>query len=90
MLNYAYWPKSNDLYIGGNSLSTEYNYIQIILSKWNGKDYWQSDSEINTALQGLRIGFVVTDYYFDSNDYSNPQKININDQIQFYTLSGMT
>ena len=45
-LNYA---------IGGNSLSSEYNYIHIVLTKWTGQSYWKSDDEIPMFASNIEI-----------------------------------
>ena len=67
---------SLDYSVGGNYFSTEYNHIQIEISKWSGYSYCKSESEINSSIEISKIGVAMTDYYFDSNDYSNPIKIN--------------
>ena len=36
------------------------------------------------------MSFAVSDYYFDSSDYSSPQKININDNLSYKMASGFT
>ena len=81
---------STDMYIGGMGLSTEYNYIKITLSRWSGKSTCKSSTEIDTALSGLSLRLGMTDYYFDSEDYSNPVKIFVNADLSYYTLKGMT
>ena len=36
------------------------------------------------------MGFSMADYYFDSDDYSTPLKINVNDELKFWAVSGVT
>ena len=38
----------------------------------------------------MKLGLTITDYYFDSNDYSNPVKINISTNNKFYLASSLT
>ena len=89
-LNNSYWTDSSSLYIGGNSLSTEYNYVQITLNKWSGSQSCKSSTIIDAALTDLSLTFAISDYYFDTSDYSSPQKININSDYKYYTVPGLT
>ena len=46
----------------------------------------QPTSTINAALQtNMRIELIMTDYYFDTNDYDNPVKISRQNDL-FFTL----
>ena len=36
------------------------------------------------------MNLAITDYYFDSSDYSSPQKININDNLSYKMTSGFS
>ena len=65
------WPTNSSLFIGGNYFSTNYNYIQILITKWKSQPYWKSDADINAAMKSIIFGIASTDYLFDSNDYSN-------------------
>ena len=65
-------------------------YVQILLSKWTDQSYCKSDSEISKALTSIGMGFSMADYYFDSDDYSTPLKINVNDELKFWAVSGIT
>ena len=69
---------TTDIFIGGGFSSSEYNYIQVSLLRWKNQSYWKSASQINDAINSLQIGVAFSEYYFDSNDYSNPIKINVN------------
>ena len=68
----------------------EYNYFQITVSKWSGKPTCQSSDTIDKVLSDVKIGVAITDYYFDSDDYSSPLKINVNDALRFHLLNGYT
>ena len=81
------YANTTDLIIGGNFLSMEYNYFKIILSRWSGQFYCKSTDEINKAINKLSIGIGLIDYYFDSNDYSNPIKLNLNMDDEFPLVS---
>ena len=89
-MDQGYWTNITDMYIGGNLLSSEYNYVEITLTRWNGKSTWKTSTEIDTALGSIALGFLLTDYYFDSSDYSSPIKININDWFKFWGQKGVT
>ena len=78
-MDQGYCTNVTDMYIGGNRLSSEFNYVEITLTRWNGKPTCKTSSQIDTALGSIAIGFLLTDYYFDSNDYSSTIKINISD-----------
>ena len=53
------------------------------IKRWKGQSYCKSTSQINDAMTKLSLGFGVTEYYFDSSDYSNPIKLNVNTVNQF-------
>ena len=67
-----------DFKIGGNYFSSEYNWINIQILTWKGKTIWKSTTEINKAIKTLSIGVGIMEYFFDSNDYVSPVKLNIN------------
>ena len=69
---------TTDITIGGNFLSNEYNYFKVTISRWSGQYYCKSTDEINKAINSLSIGVGLIDYYFDSSDYSNPVRLNLN------------
>ena len=75
--------------IGGNSLSSEYNYIHIVLQKWSGQSYCKSDNNITAALKNLKIGVALTDYYFDGDNYDNPLQINPATGYEYIPISSM-
>ena len=77
------WTQSLDYAIGGNSLSAEYNYISISISKCSAQSYWKSDAEIYSALGSAKIGVAITDYYFDSNNYDNPIQMNPSSNFEY-------
>ena len=81
--NITIWPNTTELYIGGTFYSSEYNYISMSIKRWKGQSYCKSTSQINDAMTKLSLGFGVTEYYFDSSDYSNPIKLNVNTVNQF-------
>ena len=83
------WTQSLDYAIGGNFLSTEYNYISISISKCSAQSYWKSDAEIFNALGSAKIGVALTDYYFDSNNYDDPIQINPSTNFEYAPTTSM-
>ena len=83
------WTHSLDYAIGGNFLSTEYNYISISISKCSAQSYWKSDAEIYSALGSVKIGVALTDYYFDSNNYDNPIQMNPSSNLEYAQTASM-
>ena len=81
---------STDFTIGGNYFSTEFNYMEVILIRCQGKPYCKSEAEINDAINKLSLGVAITDYYFDSSDYTNSVKTNINNGLQYSLMSSFT
>ena len=75
--------------VGGNSLSSEYNYIHIVLNKWTGQSYCQTDAAITAALNNLKIGVAMTDYFFDGDNYNNPLQINPATGYEYIPISSM-
>ena len=59
------------------------------ISKWTGSS-WKSDAEIDNATNLIEANFIVSDYYFDSNDYSTPVKTSYNDRFTFYGVQGIS
>ena len=83
------WTQSLDYAIGGNFLSTEYNYISISISKCSAQSYWKSDAEIYSALGSVKIGVALADYYFDSNNYENPIQANPSTNFEYAPTTSM-
>ena len=83
------WTQSLNYAIGGNSLSTEYNYISISISKCSAQSYWKSDDEIYKALRTAKIGVALTDYYFESNNYDNPIQMNPSTNFEYAPTASM-
>ena len=81
------WTDSLNYAIGGNSLSSEYNYIHIVLSKWTGQTYCKPDDEITAALNKIKIGVAMTDYFFDGDNYDNPILINPSTGYEYTPVS---
>ena len=81
---------STDFTIGGNYFSTEFNFMEVILRRCQGKPYCKSEDEINDAIKKLSLGVAITDYYFDSSDYTNPVKTNINTGLQYSLMDSFT
>ena len=67
-----------------------YNYILITIDKWSGSPTCQSSSYIDSLIDSLEVNFIISDYYFDLNDYSNPIKSTYNDRLNYYGVRGIT
>ena len=71
-------------------MSKERDRILISISKWVGLSTWKSDAEIEAVLSSMFVGFAITDYFFDIDDYSSPLKVNFRSDFTFYPASGFT
>ena len=67
-----------------------YNYVYLTIEKWSGSTSCQDSDTIDFLVDYLQADFIITDYYFDPNDYSNPVKNTYNDKLKFYGVSGIT
>ena len=74
----------------GNLLSQERDYIFISISKWTGLPTCKTDAEIEGVLNSMTIAFAITDYFFDTDDYSSPLKVNFRNDIIFTPVSGLS
>ena len=83
------WTQTLDYYVGGNYLSTEYNYIEIILQKWSGMSYWKSSAEIDSIINQMKIGIAFTNYFFDSDDYNDPIKIDYMNDYEAWMVGSL-
>ena len=88
-MNATYCIQEDDIKVGGNLLGTEYSYIEIDISQWQSGSC-QSTTDIDNAAQLYKIGTAVSRYYFDSNDYENPLKVNLLTGDRWSLLPGYT
>ena len=70
-------------------MSQERDYISINISKWTGLPSCKNDAEIERALSSMVVAFGITDYFFDTDDYTSPLKMNFRNDINFYPASGL-
>ena len=78
------WIDQDDFLLGGSDISDEYNYISIQLSKWTNQSYCQNQTEIDSKISELTVHFGITSYFFDIEDYEDPLKIFIDDDIYLF------
>ena len=88
-MGYANWTKTLDYFVGGNYLSTEYNYIEISLQKWSGLSYWKSSTEIDSIINQMKIGIAFTNYFFDSDNYNDPIKIDYTNDYEAWLVGSL-
>ena len=60
------------------------------ISKCTGLPTWRTDAEINSVLNSMFVGFAITDYFFDIDDYTSPLKVNARNDVTFIPASGFT
>ena len=60
------------------------------LKRWSGPSYCKTKAEIDSAIKNLKLELGITDYYFDSGDFSNPVKINISTNNVFTLIPSFT
>eukprot|EP00345_Euplotes_harpa_P008147 CAMPEP_0168356186 /NCGR_PEP_ID=MMETSP0213-20121227/25008_1 /TAXON_ID=151035 /ORGANISM="Euplotes harpa, Strain FSP1.4" /LENGTH=250 /DNA_ID=CAMNT_0008368563 /DNA_START=495 /DNA_END=1244 /DNA_ORIENTATION=+ len=82
-------PNTTDYKIGGNVFSKEYNYIEIKLLKCKGLPICKSDAEIDAFLDTLSVGISLTNYYFDSDNYTYPVKVQFSNDNNFKVMSSL-
>ena len=88
-LNYSTCTQDLNYYVGGNFLSTEYNYIEISLQKWTGMSYCKSSTEIDSILNQMKLGVALSNYFFDSDNYDNPVKINYSNDYETWIMGSL-
>ena len=89
-LHYMLCPTNFNLNIKGNRLSSEFDYFKVTIKKWTGFAYWKSEDVIDEALKLYDIILILSDYYFDVEDYENPVKISLQNDYIFSFLPGYT
>ena len=85
-----YCPSSLNFNIKGNRVLSEFDYFELNIKKWTGFSYWKSEDTIDQAVRRYKIVLVLTDYYFDVEDYDNPIKISLQNDYVFPFLPGYT
>ena len=71
----------------GNTYADTYSFLLITVNKWSGMG-WKSTNEIISTLSGKMLTLAIVNTYFDLNDYNNPVKTYIDDQLKFSITSG--
>ena len=59
------------------------------ISKCEEEDYCQTDNDIESVMQNLRVQIVFTNYYFDVKEYENPLKISRQNDYFFSLIPGI-
>ena len=47
-----------------------------------------SSDEINSATKDINIGILMTNYYFDTSDYSQPLKVDVSNLYEYSSIQG--
>ena len=80
-----YWPKTTNFTIKGNYYDPYYSSIEVQVLKWNGTDskgnLWKSDETIKALMSKIFLDVIISNSYFDGNDYENPIKDYMDDRI---------
>ena len=86
-----YCPKSRDLFVLGNALSSTYKYFEINIIRCDSStSTCQLDSVIDEVILNMEIGVFLVNSYFDSDDYSNPINTYIDDRFYFNLIPQFT
>ena len=88
-LNSYLCPTTLNFNLAGNLISKEYDFFTYEITKCQAHEYCKSDSEIETAMERLRVQLVFTNYYFDSKEYDSPIKISRQNDYFFSLLPGL-
>ena len=93
-INSLLWPESTDLYVMGNSFADNYTFFELSITRWSGTDSkgnpWKSDAEIDTAIDSTYIQLAMINNYFDFDDFNQPIKSFLDDQLFYPLTSGFT
>ena len=83
-------PDSYDFQIQGDNFASIFKYVQLQLNKWeNGTGIqWESQTNIDNAVNQINIQILVVNSYFDFEDFNNPLKTYIEDKLQFFAING--
>ena len=60
----------------------------MIISKCTNQTYCQNSTTIDEVMKSTDITVRMTNYYFDTDDYDNPVKVNIDDDFSWTLLPG--
>ena len=93
-----YWPKTTNFTVKGNFYDPNYSRIEVQVLKWNGTDskgnLWKSDEIIKSKMSEIYLDVILSNSYFDGDDYENPIKDYMDDRIYAFPnwgyWSGMT
>ena len=55
----------------------------------SGRADCKDSATLNNAVNLIQYEFLLSNYYFDMNDYSNPVKNSIDDKLKFYALQNL-
>ena len=83
-----YCPKERNLVVSGNLISTEYNYVKILIKKCTGSATCHSTADIDTALKKTELKLAISNAYFDLGDYSDPVKHFYDDEFRWRMVPG--
>ena len=80
-----YWPKTTNFTLKGNYFDPYYSRIEYQVLKWNGTNskgnLWKSDEIIKAKTSEINLDVILSNSYFDGNDYENPIKDYLDDRI---------
>ena len=90
-INIFFCPSNNNYKIKSNLASPLSYYLNLTVSKCKDKSYWLSDDQINEVLNSLdtQFYFGFQTYYVDSEDFDNPLKPYINDDLIWSLAPGL-
>ena len=85
-------PDSNDFELLGNGFAVDQKFFEILIEKCvNGSGVrWESDMEIEKAINSLEVRFMMVNAYFDVDEYQNPIRTYIEDRLSFSGIEGLT
>ena len=55
----------------------------------SGRTDCKDSATLNAVANLIQYEFLLSNYYFDLNDYSSPVKNNIDDKLKFYSIQNI-
>lgn len=83
-------PKSFGYELSGNNVNRQFNYLEIIGMIDMAKLPGNPQEFLQNFITNNYIELVLTQYHFDTEDYENPKKASLHNEVAFPLMSGFT
>jgi len=80
-------PDTDDFVVMGNTYSSIQKDFEIKINRWSGSSC-KTDAEIDAEMENTNINILMVNSYFDFDDYDEPVKTYLDDNLKFSLLPG--